>query len=48
MIRPPSKETWILAIGLSTLIGGVGSHRYYRVRDDAVKVSIEPALFDFG
>ena len=48
MIRPPTKEVWILVIGLSVLIGGVGSQRYYHVHDPVHDVTVNSPNHDFG
>jgi len=48
VIRPPSKETWVLALGLAVLAGGLGSRRFLRASDGVKDVSVAPATFDFG
>ena len=48
MIRPPSKETCVLVLGLASLAGGLGSRHVFRVTDGVINVSVSPASFDFG
>jgi len=48
VIRPPSKETWVLVLGLSALVGGLGSRRLFHNDDGVKNVWITPASFDFG
>ena len=48
MIRPPSKETWVLMIGLAILAGGLGSRRFSRATDGVKDISLSPKVFDFG
>jgi hypothetical protein len=48
MIRPPSKETCVLVLGLAILVGGLGSRSVFRVTDGVKNVSVSPASFDFG
>ncbi len=48
MIRPPSKETCVLVLGLAALAGGLGSRRYFHVSDGVKNVTVSPPDFDFG
>ncbi len=48
MVRPPSKETCALVLGLAVLVGGLGSKRYFHTQDGVRGVAVAPAGFDFG
>jgi len=48
VIRPPSKETYVLVLGLAALAGGLGSRRYFHTSDDVRNVAVAPSDFDFG